>query len=271
MASPDRDDLARAVAAAVARALAGGAGRTFEAPLGVSAGHVHLSPGDLKTLFGAGASLTPERQLRQPGQFAAAERVAVIGPGGSRAGVRVVGPTRVRTVVELPASDVRELGLAATVRAGEGFGVTLAGPAGVVHLPSAAVISPRHLHASPADAERLGLSDGETARVRLGVPGRKVIFEDVRVRVADDMALEVHVDADEADACGAQTGDAAEVLWDSPGAAEKPKARPARTLITEEDIIAALRRGETPRLAGAILTPFAKDAVRKYFPALAAD
>lgn len=242
-------------------------------PVGVSTRHIHLTAGDLSTLFGAGAALTVARWLRQPGQYAAAERVAVIGPAGSLTGVRVVGPTRSTTVCELAASDVLALGLSPG-GAGETFPVTVAGTAGVVHLPTGGVIARRHLHISTAEAAAAGLRDGQVVAARLGRPGRELVLENVLVRAAPTMALELHIDADEANACGARTGDVAEILL--AGAAEArresgARRRRRRPLITEADVIAAHRRGTKPVLSDAILTPWAKEALRKYFPDLAEE
>jgi putative phosphotransacetylase len=271
MAADDREALVRAATAAVLAGLAGRAERTFYVPVGVSGRHAHLSPGDLNTLFGAGASLTPEGPLVQTGQFRAAEVVTVVGAAEAMPGVRLVGPTRPRTVVELAASDAARLGVGA-VRAGEPFPVTLAGPAGVLRLPEGGVVARRHLHASPAEAEKLGLVDGGLVAARLGLPGRRLQLEDVLTRVSESGVLELHVDRDEANACGARTGDRAEIVVGAPG------ARPAqgngapdprrRRLITEEEVMAAHRAGRTPDLERAILTPYARDALGKYFPEL---
>jgi putative phosphotransacetylase len=242
-----------------------------EAPVGVSGPHLHLTPGDLATLFGAGASLTEARPLRQPGQFAARETVAVVGPAGSLAGVRVVGPTRSRTLVELTAGNVVSLGLGGgEVRAGEPFPVVLAGPAGVVRVAEGGVVARRHLHVPLAEAAAFGWTDGASVRARLGVPGRSVIFEEVWVRVSATAALEFHLDRDEANACGARTGDRATILGGGAGVPVEGGVAPAgvRPLLTEGDVVDAHRRGTTPAVAGAILTPYAREAIRKYFPEL---
>jgi putative phosphotransacetylase len=220
MAADDREALVRAATAAVLAKLADGTARTFFAPVGVSGRHAHLSPGDLKTLFGPGASLTAEAPLAQTGQFRAAEVFTIVGAAESIPGVRVVGPARSATVVELAAGDVARLGVGRPVRAGEPFAVTLAGPAGVVHLPEGGVVARRHLHASTAEGEKFGLTDGQVVSARVGVAGRRLVFADVLVRVSEQGVLELHIDRDEANACGA------------------------------------------------ILTPYARDALRKYFPEL---
>lgn len=270
MAADDREAEVRAATEARGTARPAEESVICEAPVGVSGPHLHLAPGDLATLFGPGASLTEARPLRQPGQFAARETVAVVGPAGTLAGVRVVGPTRARTLVELTAANVVSLGLrGGEVRAGEPFPVVLAGPAGVVRVPEGGVVARRHLHVPPAEAAAFGLIDGASVRARLGVPGRSVIFEEVWVRVAATAAFELHLDRDEANACGARTGDRAAILG-SGGGASPERGTPAggRPLLTEADVEAAHRRGTVPKVAGAILTPYAREAVRKYFPEL---
>jgi putative phosphotransacetylase len=271
MAADDREALIRAATAAVLAKLADGTARTFSAPVGVSGRHAHLAPGDLKTLFGPGASLTVEAPLVQTAQFRAAEVFTVIGPTASLPGVRVVGPTRPATVVELAAGDVARLGLDGPERAAEPFPVTLAGPAGVIHLPEGGVIARRHLHASRADGEKLGLVDGQVVSVRLGVPGRRLVFDDVLVRVSEQGVLELHIDRDEANACGGRTGDRAEIIVGGPGARAAGSGGPAgtaRRLVTEAEVVAAYRAGRAPDVEGALLTPFARDAIAKYFPEL---
>ena len=272
MAADDREALIRAATAAVLARLADGTARTFFAPVGVSGRHAHLAPGDLKTLFGPDASLTVEAPLAQTGQFRAAEVFTVVGAADSIGGVRVVGPTRSSTVVELGAGDVARLGLRPTPRAGEPFAVTLAGPAGVVHLPEGGIIARRHLHASTAEGEKLGLADGQVVSARVGAAGRRLILEDVLVRVSEQGVLELHIDRDEANACGVATGDRAEIIvreaaTSPPGYGGRPVAA-RRRLVTEADVTAAHLAGRIPDLEGAILTPYGRDAVRKYFPEL---
>ncbi len=272
MAADDHEALVRAATSAVLARLRADAARTFEARVGVSGRHVHLTAGDIATLFGPGTELAVRAPLVQPGQFSADEVVAVVGPRATLTGVRVVGPPRAETVAELLYGDMETLGLPGDVRAGERFGVVLAGPAGVVRLPKGGVISRRHLHAAPAEAERFGLVDGASVSAVMGAPGRRVTFGDVLVRVGENGALELHVDREEANGCSARTGDAATIVV---GGA--PEARPEggttsrrreRLLITEADVVGAYRAGTVPPLSGAILTPYARDAVRKYFPEL---
>jgi putative phosphotransacetylase len=272
MAADDQEALIRAATSAVLARLEADAVRTFDARVGVSGRHVHLSPGDLATLFGPGAALSVAKPLVQPGQFGAEEAVGVVGSRASISNVRVVGPTRPKTAVELLTSDLETLGVKSGVRPGERFAVVVAGPAGVIRLPDGGVVARRHLHAAPADAELYGLVDGAVVSAVMGAPGRRVTFDDVLVRVGESAALELHVDRDEANACGVRTGDSAKIITGNLVAANAPSKVPSgpakRTLVTEADVIKAYRNGTVPPVSGAILTPYARDALRKYFPEL---
>lgn len=186
-------------------------------PIGVSNRHLHLSLPDVARLLGSGGALTVDRYITQPGQYAAHERIDVVGPKGRIAGVRVVGPPRAATQLELALSDCRSLGVSAHVQnsgklGGSVGGVTLVGPAGEVALVSGVIVAARHLHCAPGDAQRLGLADGDWIRVACGTGSRRVIFEDLLVRAGATHATEVHLDTDEAAAADVATGDAAEII-----------------------------------------------------------
>jgi len=172
-------------------------------PIGISAHHVHLSADHLEALFGPGAKLTPQAELSQPGQFAGAERVTLIGPRGRIERVRVLGPVRQRTQVEIARTEEFRLGIDAPIRLSGDLdgtpGVTLEGPAGRVELDSGVICAMRHIHMSPADAMELAVRDRDIVRVR--VPGeRELIFGSVAVRVGGDYRLDMHIDTDEANA-----------------------------------------------------------------------
>lgn len=184
-------------------------------PIGISARHVHLCQADLEKLFGPGYTLTPTKPLSQPGQFACAETVEVHGPKGSFPKVRILGPVRRRTQIEIARSDAFVLGLDPPVRdSGEldgTPGVRLVGPAGEVELAQGVIVAQRHLHLQTAEAEQLGLKDKDLIRVRIdGV--RALIFENVLVRVGPQYAMDLHLDTDEANAAGAKNGDLATIL-----------------------------------------------------------
>lgn len=175
----------------------------------VSAHHIHLSPEHVELLFGAGHDLTKHANLSQPGQFACKEQLTIVGPKGRIERVRVLGPTRKATQVEIAMTEQFKLGIHPPIRESgdiEGTpGCVLVGPAGSVTLEKGVICALRHIHMTPADALRYGLRDKCTARVR--VPGkREVVFGDVRIRIDPNFALAMHIDTDEANAANLRTG-----------------------------------------------------------------
>ncbi|WP_434666161.1 phosphate propanoyltransferase [Klebsiella sp. B345] len=178
-------------------------------PVGISNRHVHLSQQDLEALFGKGYALTPFKPLRQPGQFAAEECVTVVGPKGSLTRVRVLGPTRPVTQLEISRADAFTLGIQAPVRESgqleQAGNALLIGPAGHVELLSQVICAWRHIHMSPQDAQRLNVSHGQ--KVKVASRGqRQLTFDEVVVRVRDDFVLELHIDTEEANAAGLKNG-----------------------------------------------------------------
>ncbi len=169
-----------------------------------SARHVHLSAADLETLFGAGASLTHKKDLSQPGQFACEERVTLIGPKKTIPNVIILGPERSATQVELSFTDARTLGITPPVReSGDLAGSApckIVGPAGEIEIKEGAIVAKRHIHMTPADAERFSVRDKQIVRVRLDGEGRSTVYGDVVVRVSPKFALAMHIDTDEANA-----------------------------------------------------------------------
>ena len=184
--------------------------KIFEVPLGISNRHVHLSQDHLEKLFGEGSQLTKAKDLSQPGQFAANETVMLVGPKGVIEKVRVLGPVRKQTQVEITITDSFKLGVKAPLRdSGDLAGsapITIVGPKGTVVLQEGAIVAARHIHMHTSDAEKLGLKDGDKVSVRAKGP-RGIIFGDVLVRVSDNYSLEMHVDTDEANAVGLRNGD----------------------------------------------------------------
>lgn len=173
----------------------------------ISARHVHLSQADLETLFGKGYELTKKKELSQPGQYACEERVRVIGTKGEFPAMAVLGPVRNATQVEVSLTDARSIGVAAPVResgdiAGSGA-CKLVGPAGEVEIAEGVIAAKRHIHATTADAERMGVENGEIVSVEIpSANGRTLVFGDVVVRVSDSYALAMHIDTDESNAAG---------------------------------------------------------------------
>lgn len=184
-------------------------------PVGVSARHIHLSEEHIEQLFGKGYQLNVLKDLSQPGQYAAAETVAVVGPKGRFDKVRILGPARGKTQLEVSRSDAFALGMNPPVRESGNIagtpGITVVGPAGQVDIPEGVIVAARHIHFHTDDAARWGIADKQLLTVR--VEGeRALIFERVIARVSDQYALDMHIDTDEANAAGAKTGDTAIIL-----------------------------------------------------------
>ena len=174
-----------------------------------SARHIHLTQETLEKLFGEGYELTVRKPLSYPGQFASNERLTVVGPKKEMANVSILGPVRKADQVEVSATDARTLGIAAPVRESgdvKGSGACkLVGPAGEVELSEGVIVAKRHLHVTQEDAEKMGVKDKEIIRVACGGEGRKLIFDDVVVRVNVGGATTMHIDTDEAQAAGSPT------------------------------------------------------------------
>jgi putative phosphotransacetylase len=183
-------------------------------PVGISNRHVHLERADMLALFGTD-KLTRFKDLSQPGQFACQEKLLVAGPKRAIDGVRVLGPLRDSTQVELAPSDCVRLGIEAPVRdSGDVAGsapLTLVGPAGTLVLEEGSIIAARHIHMHSADAVNFGCRDGQRVSVRADGP-RGLIFNEVLVRVSDKFSLELHLDIDEANAAGLKNGDFVELI-----------------------------------------------------------
>lgn len=183
--------------------------------VGVSNRHLHLSQADLATLFGPDHQLTVMKDLSQPGQYAAEETVTLIGPKGSIEKVRVLGPVRKQTQVEVSLTDAFKLGIKAPVReSGDLTGsapLIVEGPQGRIELDEGAILAWRHIHMHTSDAAEYGLKDKDMVNVRIG-GDRGIIFEQVIVRVRDDYAMEMHIDTDEANAAMLKNGQVVELL-----------------------------------------------------------
>lgn len=184
-------------------------------PIGVSNRHVHLSQEDLEALFGAGYQLTPIKPLSQPDQFASQETVTVVGPKGKIEKMRVLGPLRPQTQIEISITDSFALGIKPSIRMSGKLadtpGAKIIGPAGEVDVKEGVMVAARHMHISKREAEAYGLKDGQT--VGLKVPGeRALVFENVLVRSGDGHELEVHLDVDEANAAKLKNNDILEII-----------------------------------------------------------
>lgn len=175
--------------------------------------HVHVTKEQAEKLFGHG--LTPDRPLSQPGQWVAKERLTVIGPKGQFHAVAVLGPERKEGQVEISLTDSRILGVQPPIRPSGSVenspGVLLKGPNGEVTLQQGIIAAQRHIHMTPEDAARFGVKDKQMVKLKT-YTDRPLIFEDVLVRVSKDFATRVHLDYDEANACGYQKGDLGRIL-----------------------------------------------------------
>lgn len=187
-------------------------GRLF-VPVEASGRHVHLTKDQALSLFGHG--LTPKRPLSQPGQFLCEERVTLVGPKGEFDRVAVLGPERKEAQVEISLTDARVLGIDPPIRPSgqvEGTpGITLRGPMGTVTLSQGVMAAQRHIHLNPQQAQGFGVQDKQVVQLQT-LTERPVVFEDVMVRVHPQYEAAVHLDYDEANACGLKPGDFGRIL-----------------------------------------------------------
>ncbi len=174
-------------------------------PVGISNRHLHLSQQDLETIFGIGYKLTPTKDLSQPGQYACKETVTICGPTGAIEKVRVLGPTRPQTQVEILAGDCFKLGITAAARQSGDLagspGITIIGPKGSTQTAQGLIVAQRHIHMTLQDAKNLGTYDGEIVDIKV-CGERGGIFSNVVVRANDSSGLECHLDTEEANAMG---------------------------------------------------------------------
>ena len=255
---------------------------THKIPIAVSARHVHLSEEHVGQLFGQGYTLTEKSSLSQPGQFAATEQVTLVGPKASIHGVRVLGPARSLTQVEISATDARMLGIEAPLRySGDiqaSAPMTIVGPKGSVTISEGCIIAAAHIHMTPADATCLQVHDGQMVNVRTHTK-RPLIFTDVKVRVRDQFFLEMHVDTDEGNAALITTGTYGELIvnkasWNSVISEHSPQPKKVepqpvhqsndvftKRLVTEQDII-RLHSKELVVTKKTIVTALAADRAR---------
>ena len=182
-------------------------------PLEASGRHVHVTKEQAQCLLGH--ELTPKRPLSQPGQYLANERVTVIGPKGRFENVAVLGPERKEAQVEISLTDGRALGVQPPVRLSGDVknspGTVLEGPRGRVEIRQGVIAAKRHIHMTPEDAARMGVRDKLDVSLQV-FTDRPLTFQDVTVRVSRDFATYVHLDYDEANACGFQNGDLGRIL-----------------------------------------------------------
>ncbi len=188
---------------------------SYKVPVGLSNKHLHLCKEDLDTLFGKGYELTPFKALKQPGQYASEEKVDIVGPKGTLKGVRILGPVRPETQVELAMTDARAIGVDAPVKESGKLdgtpGVKLIGPAGEKEIECGAIVALRHVHLSVDQAKEAGVTDKQMVSIRFGGV-RGLVFENVLVRSGAGHEADIHLDTDEGNAAGLKSGDLGEII-----------------------------------------------------------
>jgi putative phosphotransacetylase len=187
----------------------------YEVKIGLSNKHVHLQQEHIDILFGEGHELTPTKPLVQPGQYASEEKVDIVGPKNTLKGIRVLGPARPETQVELAMTDARAIGIKAPIRESgvlEGTpGCKLVGPCGEVEIDHGVIVALRHVHLNPQQAEEAGVKDKDIVCLKVGGE-RGLIFDNVLVRAGDKHEREVHLDTDEGNAAGCGPDAIAEII-----------------------------------------------------------
>ncbi len=176
----------------------------YEVKIGISNKHLHLSKEHINILFGEGHELTPMKDLVQPGQYACEEKVDVVGPKGTLKGIRVLGPARSQTQVELAMTDARGIGLKPPIRESgklEGSaGCKLIGPAGEVEIEEGVIVAWRHIHLSAAQAEEAGVKDKDIVSLEIKGGERPLVYHNVLIRAGEGHERECHIDTDEGNA-----------------------------------------------------------------------
>ncbi len=187
----------------------------FLVPIGVSARHIHLTQQDVETLFGKGYTLTKKKDL-MGGQFASNELVTIVGLKlRAIENVRILGPVRKASQVEISSTDAIKLGIKAPIRESGNIAgsapIAVVGPCGAIYLNEGCIVAKRHIHMSPADAERAGVKNGDIVSVKVDNE-RATTFNNVLIRVDPSFTLEMHIDTDEANAAKISTGMTAEIV-----------------------------------------------------------
>ncbi|MCI8285635.1 MAG: phosphate propanoyltransferase [Firmicutes bacterium] len=187
----------------------------YKVPAGISNKHVHVSKEDFEVLFGKDFEMTNFKDLSQPGQFATDQKVDIIGPRGTLANIRILGPYRPQTQVELSETDCYTIGIPIDVRESGKLagtpGCTLKGPNGSVELKEGVMVALRHVHLSGPQAEEAGVKDGDIVKVKFDGP-RGITFDNVLIRAGEKHYRDMHLDTDEANAAGLTNGQEGEII-----------------------------------------------------------
>ena len=187
----------------------------FKVPVGISARHIHLTQEHVEQLFGKGYQLTKKKEL-MGGQFASNEQCTIVGLKlRAIENVRILGPVRPSSQVEISATDARTLGIKAPTRqSGDTAGsapIALVGPKGAIYLEEGCIVAARHIHMCPEDAAAAGLKDNDFVTVRMGNE-RGALLDNVKVRVHETFTTEMHIDTDEANACQVKQDELAAII-----------------------------------------------------------
>ncbi|MGF0039746.1 phosphate propanoyltransferase [Peptoniphilaceae bacterium SGI.131] len=184
-------------------------------PVGVSGRHLHISKAHMEVLFGRDYELTPIKALSQPGQFACKEQLTICGPKGVLENVRIIGPCRKETQVEILQSDAFKLGVKPVIRMSSDLegtpGITIIGPKGTVVIDKGVIVAQRHIHMNLEQANYMGLENGQIVSVRSGGI-RSMVLENIIVRADKNGYLDFHIDMEEANACGLKNGDMVKII-----------------------------------------------------------
>ncbi len=215
METQEIEQITRLVLQGLAKKEESSKSKGFMVPIGVSARHIHLTQEDVEALYGKGYKLTKKKDL-MGGQFAANEQVTIVGLKlRAIENVRILGPVRKKSQVEISATDAIKLGVRAPVRdSGDIAGsapIAVVGPCGVIYLKEGCIVAKRHIHMSPDDAMRANLKDGDRVSVKVD-NDRATVYNNVLIRVDPSFTLEMHIDTDEANAAGIATGMKAEIV-----------------------------------------------------------
>lgn len=239
--------------------------------------HVHLSRKDVELLFGEGYKLTPAKELSQPGQFACEERVTITGPKGSIKNVVILGPERKATQVEISLTDALSLGIKAPIRESGKIdntpGITISSSKASIIMDKGVIVAKRHIHITPEDALKYGVKDSQIVKVEV-LGERPLIFDDTIIRVSPQYRTYMHIDYDEANACGYKKGVFCKILNDNNNKLQKTNSDnfnnanlieiKGKKAITEADIKKSYLSGiKTITISKeSMITPLAVDFIR---------